>query len=667
MKKLLDLSSVTTIESGRAKASPKKHGTSKIQNGLPVVLLNDAGDPKMKIPVKTLVGGLLLAVCAAAHPMGNFSVSHYSRLDFKATGLRLTYVLDLAEIPTLEVLQQWQTDGRDEIQLQRNAAAQAGTWLKNLSISVGGRQFVPRLGEVKAKTMDGAGGMLVLRVWMSADVGAAPGQLSFEDRNYANRTGWKEIVLRGGEGVALAGTSHSDRDISHELTQYPSDPTLAPPQDLAAFARWSATDALSERRISGQGPGKLDGAAKPDGNGPAVSAGHGRSPASSDFHAAVKPIPVASPTVGPALTGATLAGSASANVPAARTFAEQQSAAPGSVVRGDFLSVMLRDRKFGLGSILLGLLVAFSLGAMHALSPGHGKTIVAAYLVGSRGTLKHALFLGSMVTFTHTISVFLLGLGVLFFQKYVVPEQIIPVLGTASGFSIVCIGSWLLYRRSKALMGTGVAGHAHAHDHDQHRHAGGHRHHNHHPDHDHHHHQHPEAEHVHASHHAPQPASLRVNPSVAVEAGGALQMAINPHREDDHPFVHTHTHDGHTHSHSMPDSGLTLGGLIALGASGGLVPCPSALILLLSATALGHTALGLGLLAAFSTGLALVLMGIGALVLFAKHLLPAPESARNHPLFRLVPVFSSVVVIVLGLLMTLAAMGWIRPIRALGT
>ena len=102
----------------------------------------------------------------------------------------------------------------------------------------------------------------------------------------------------------------------------------------------------------------------------------------------------------------------------------------------------------------------------------------------------------------------------------------------------------------------------------------------------------------------------------------------------------------------MPESRLTLGGLIALGASGGLVPCPSALILLLSAIALGQTTLGLGLLAAFSAGLAVVLMGIGALVLFAKQLLPREGSTRHHPLFRLVPVFSSVVVIVLGLLMT---------------
>ena len=565
------------------------------------------GDPNMTVPFKTLLSGLVLAVCAAGHPMGNFSVSHYSRLDFNTKGFQITYVLDLAEIPTLEILQQWQIDGKDESQLQRKAATQADAWLQNLSFSVDGTQFVPRLGEVKAKTADGAGGMLVLRVAMKADVTAPPGQLSFEDRNYANRTGWKEIVIKSGHGVALAATSHSDRDISHELTAYPADLTLAPPQDLAASARWSATEGIPNRQTEQ----RITRVAIPRREVP-VSA-----PAAPD-------LPVAS----------------------SRTFTEQQSAGPGAVVRGDFLSTMLRDRKFGLGTILLGLLVAFGLGSIHALSPGHGKTIVAAYLVGSRGTLKHALFLGSMVTFTHTISVFLLGVGVLFFQKYVVPDQIIPVLGTVSGLSIVCIGSWLLYQRSKALMKP--AGHTHTHPHDeQHDHQHEHAHH-HHP------HAHADAAHVHASHHD------HGHDHVHAHEHSSVMVA-----EHSHAFVHTHTHDGHTHSHAMPESRLTLGGLIALGASGGLVPCPSALILLLSAIALGHTALGLGLLAAFSAGLALVLMGIGALVLFARHLLPGKESARSHPLFQLVPVFSSVVVIVLGLLMTLSALGWLQPLRAL--
>ncbi len=88
---------------------------------------------------------------------------------------------------------------------------------------------------------------------------------------------------------------------------------------------------------------------------------------------------------------------------------------------------------------------------MHALSPGHGKTIVAAYLVGSRGTFKHAIFLGGMVTFTHTISVFFLGLTTLFLSQYVLPEKIFPVLGAISGLSIVWIGGMMLYKRAQRL------------------------------------------------------------------------------------------------------------------------------------------------------------------------------------------------------------------------
>ena len=190
---------------------------------------------------KTLLLGLLFAGFAVAHPMGNFSVSHYSRLDLSNQGVRLTYVLDLAEIPTLELFQQWQIDGKDEAVLQRQAEA-PGSRLAAESLAVDGQQVrsTLRTGEVTAKTVDGAGGMPVMRVEMKADVEAAPGQLAFEDRNYPNRTGWKEIVIRGGEGVTLAGASRSDRDLSLALTAYPSDPTLAPPQDLTASVRWSA-------------------------------------------------------------------------------------------------------------------------------------------------------------------------------------------------------------------------------------------------------------------------------------------------------------------------------------------------------------------------------------------------------------------------------------------
>src|SRR5271155_3959478 len=121
--------------------------------------------------------------------------------------------------------------------------------------------------------------------------------------------------------------------------------------------------------------------------------------------------------------------------------------------------------------------IAFALGAAHALTPGHGKTIVAAYLVGSRGTLKHAAFLGAMVTFTHTVSVFLLGLATLFLFQYVVPQKVTQVLGAISGLSIILIGGWMLYKR---LRRAHSHSNGHSHDHAQvHSHAHAHEHHHH--------------------------------------------------------------------------------------------------------------------------------------------------------------------------------------------
>jgi len=256
--------------------------------------------------------------------------------------------------------------------------------------------------------------------------------------------------------------------------------------------------------------------------------------------------------------------------------------------------------------IAAAIAIAFGLGAAHALTPGHGKTIVAAYLVGSRGTLKHAAFLGGMVTLTHTITVFLLGLATLFLFQYVVPQKVTQVLGAISGLSIVAIGGWMLYKRLRG------AGHAHSHDHDH--------------DHD----------HVHPHDH------------------------VDPHSHGhEHTHSHTHSHGpgGHTH---MPDE-ISWSGLAALGASGGLVPCESALVLLLTAIALRRVGLGLVLLVSFSLGLALVLMTIGVLVIYAKNLLPGGGNPSGNPFFRWMPVASAAVVMVLGLIMTGVSLGWIQP------
>src|SRR5580700_6135534 len=144
-------------------------------------------------------------------------------------------------------------------------------------------------------------------------------------------------------------------------------------------------------------------------------------------------------------------------------FAFLQSAAPPT----DALTRLLHQQQITPWMIVAAIGIAFVLGAAHALTPGHGKTIVAAYLVGSRGTLKHAAFLGAMVTFTHTLSVFLLGLATLFLFQYVVPQKVTQVLGAISGLSIIAIGGWMLYKR---LRGSYMHSHDSEHEHHHHEH-----------------------------------------------------------------------------------------------------------------------------------------------------------------------------------------------------
>jgi nickel/cobalt transporter (NicO) family protein len=289
----------------------------------------------------------------------------------------------------------------------------------------------------------------------------------------------------------------------------------------------------------------------------------------------------------------------------------QSSAAPQT----DALTRLLHQQQITPWMIAAAIGIAFVLGAAHALTPGHGKTIVAAYLVGSRGTLKHAAFLGAMVTFTHTVSVFLLGLATLFLFQYVVPQKVTQVLGAISGLSIVAIGGWMLYKRLRST------GQAHSHDH-EHSH-----------DHDHVH------DHAHAHAHS----------------------HTHEHHQHDHTHEHAHSH-GHSHGpggHAHVPDEISWSGLVALGASGGLVPCESALVLLLTAIALRRVGLGLVLLISFSLGLALVLMAIGVLVIYAKNLLPS--GSAGSPFFRWMPVASAAVVMLLGMVMTGVSLGWIQP------
>ncbi|HLH00923.1 MAG TPA: hypothetical protein VKX49_31750 [Bryobacteraceae bacterium] len=517
---------------------------------------------------------LLTSTLAFGHPMGNFSVSHYARLQPNSGGLDLSYALDLAEFPTFDLLRSWHLERNSPRELlDAKAHQQAELWMSGLRISSSARPLHPRIVRTELDIADGAGNLPIARITVRARLDGATDSVSYEDLNYPERAGWKEIVILAGKDTTLRQASQTGNDISKALSQYPPDPTLAPPQDLRAELSWTIDAPI--QRI------------------PKVS---------PPVEVAAKIVPIPQPQRAPAAAS-----------PALRS---PTTAPAGAVVRGDFLSKLLHQSRITPWMMVVGLAAAFLLGGAHALTPGHGKTIVAAYLVGSRGTLKHAAFLGAIVTFTHTIAVFVLGLATLFLFRFFVPEKITAWLGVLSGLSIVSVGLWMVYKRWRAA----VHGHSHSHSHEHHHHS-----------HDH--------GHVHPHHH-----------------------------EEHHDHVYAH-HGGHDHSHGghshVPED-FSWAGLLALGASGGLVPCESALVLLLGGIALGRVGLGLMLLLSFSAGLAAVLIAIGALVLYARNLIPEAKQFSTSWLFRYVPVASSAIVTVVGLLMTGISLGWIRPVWMIG-
>ena len=293
---------------------------------------------------------------------------------------------------------------------------------------------------------------------------------------------------------------------------------------------------------------------------------------------------------------------------------------------------------------LLALFTAFVLGAMHAFSPGHGKTIVGAYLIGSRGTPKHAAFLGLTVTVTHTLGVFALGFATLFASRFIVPERLFPVLSLFSGLIVLGMGMVLLAQRWRAArdafgrtsepasnrahaglarfaMAGGDAGpHHHGHHHHDHSHAG------HGEDHDHgHRHDHDGRGHVHThDHHS------HVDPAM-------------------------HSHGGSLHSHIPPGGAdISWRSLLALGISGGLIPCPSAMVLLLAAVALNKTAYGMLLVLSFSIGLAVTLTAVGIAFLYARNSLGPPSESARWP--HLLPIVSAGVITLVGAALCLGAL-----------
>lgn len=475
---------------------------------------------------------------ASAHPLGNFSVNHYSRLEVAPSQIQTFYVVDLAEIPTFQLKQKIDTNGDNQLDSAEQAAYAAQrseALLKGLSLSANNSALSMTVRSPAIEMSPGQGGLETMRLtfWIDSPVPAgmaSPLRIAFNDSNDLDRLGWREIVVRAADGVRISDANVSDKDVSNELRAYPDDLLNQPLRETSATFEMSA--------IAG-------------------------------------------------------AGQVSTNAQAAQ-------APAASAGRDSQFSALINYREMTPSVILISLLTAFGLGALHALEPGHGKSLAAAYLVGTRATPKHAIILGSTVTITHTFSVFLMGLVTLFLSSFIVPEKLFPYLGLLSAFIVIVMGiGMILNAVRQRRQGNVATDHTHEYD------------------------------------------------------ANTNQLV--------------HAHGGKQHAH-VPPAKMNARNVLAVGISGGLVPCPAALIVMLSAIALGRVGFGMLLIVVFSLGLAGVLTGISLALVYSKRMLSgsmfASKFARvlpgNSRIVRALPFISGVMVICAGLLLLYYALPFLQ-------
>jgi nickel/cobalt exporter len=495
-----------------------------------------------------MAGWFLAPEPSLAHPLGNFSISHYTGLWLERDAVELRYVLDMAEIPTFQTIQE--TGIVPEVghsSASGYLARQAEVLQDGLRLEVNGQRL--RLEGVSSAVLfpPGAGGLPTLklglqyRARLDTTADDTIHHLHYQDSNFPGRTGWQEIIAVAGPGITLIRSSVPDTDRSRALTDYPTELLNSPPQVRQA-------QVFFRRERPPQVVAAVEAPAPPP----------------------TAPLPLTA----------------------------NRQATP----RNAFTELMTTPQ-LSLGIVCLTLAVAAGLGACHALEPGHGKAVVAAYLVGTRGTARDALYLGLIVTATHTAGVYLLGAVTLYASHYVVPERLYPWIGVVSGLLIAALGGGLFLRR--------YAGKTHTHSHV------------HTP--------------MHAYSHGHAHAHTHGQPHVH-------------HDSSHHKLAHHHLHppgspQGHHHAQGQT---VSFRQLLALGVTGGIIPCPAALVVLLSAFALRRGGFGLLLIVAFSVGLAAVLIAVGLVMVYAQHLL-SHWQGEGPLISRWLPMTSAVTITVFGL------------------
>jgi nickel/cobalt exporter len=558
-----------------------------MQNWAMIVLVNTRGtlmDAKRALGmVTTLLTLVVIPRIAMAHPMGNFSINHYTKIVIGPQTIRLDYIIDMAEIPTFQETQQRGITARtDDPGLSDYLREQAKVLRHGLTILVDHQSLTLHTVSRQAIFPPGAGGLptmklgFVYQAKLPATRGASPQAIHYQDDNFPGRAGWKEIVAVNEPGARLLKTSVPEQDRSLELSNYPTDMLHSPPQILQADLSFRGGSSTTIRDQPAGG---------------SLSSGW--------------------------LATDSVAAGSNLHLDANRQ----------GTPRSAFTD-LIKSNRLDLTFLLTAALIAAVLGGFHALEPGHGKTLVAAYLVGSHGKARHAVMLGGIVTASHTISVYILGIITLYASQWIMPEQLYPWLGMASGSLVAGLGLTLFIRRYLASRPPPHGDHllgAHVHDPND----------GHPPDH----------------HHLEHEAAIS-QPHRHTWWGGHVRVSTSHSHADS--LLHQHEQDSHPDGHLTADA-LSLKSLFALGVTGGIVPCPAALVVLLGALAFHRIVFGLFLIVAFSAGLAFVLISFGLAIVYAGRFVY--RFAERGPLIeRWLPLASSAVITVVGIVLTLQSL-----------
>ena len=600
---------------------------------------------RLVVSLAAVALGALVPVAAAAHPLGNFTINHYAGLRIGIDRILLDVVIDQAEIPSFQERQRIDTDGDGSLSDEEIAAERTGACPRladSLVLRAGPATLRLAVAAAGLSFPAGAGGVPTMRLVCEYEA-VLPARIAgatavhFEDRSNPGRIGWREIVVNG-DGTILTGDLPAT-SLSARLTSYP--------QDLLS----QALDVRGASVTAMPGGPVLPPFSAPDAYPVAVTA---------------------SPAPG-AMQVAGARGASPEAVPAA---------VPGGV--GGEIAGLLGATDLTPLVVLVSFFSAIALGAGHALTPGHGKTIMAAYLVGTRGSFRQAMGLGLATAVSHTIGVLVLALLIIAAGGAFPADRVYPILTAISGLIVIAIGAWLLaapvarWLRSPrrpasapafvpvAASGGPAGAHApRAADSRSQVHTRGHRH------------SHDPRANGHARAHQPGPAAPRrygqayalFQPAAATataagtragtRAGTATGTATRVATTIVEPLdPGLHRHGWRVHSHVPATAGgespaLTWKRLFALGLSGGLVPSTNALLILVGTVAAGRAAYGLVLVVAFGIGMAAVLAGVGLAMVYASGLLGrVPRSAPLSRLASFAPTVAALAVLALGLYLT---------------